>query len=101
MTALLATADRLRLDHRIAEERMIALDPPFECPDWLHEVLGGTFVPSAVIMDGAGGVAAGRVLLDEVYWPEVAAFRLETPSGSRLDRDDFGYDIDSFGDGEP
>lgn len=79
----------MNLDHRIAEERMIALDPPFTAPDWLDNVMCLTWMPHAIIMDAAGGVSSRRVLIDEVYWPDVVAFRMETPHGSRLEREDF------------
>ena len=79
----------MMLERRIAEERMIALDPPFTAPDWLHEVMGESWMPHAILMDTAGGVSPRRVLIDEVYWADVVAFRMETPSGSRIDRTDF------------
>jgi len=78
------------LDSRIAEERMIALDPPFTAPDWLYEVMGESWMPCAILMDAAGGVSQRRVLIDEVFWADVIAFRMETPGGARLARQDFG-----------
>lgn len=82
----------MMLDSRIAEERMIALDPPFTAPYWLYEVMGESWMPHAVLMDAAGGVSPRRVLIDEVYWADVVAFRMETPHGSRLEREDFEPD---------
>lgn len=82
----------MMLDSRIAEERMIALDPAFAAPDWLHEVMGENWMPHAILMDAAGGVALRRVLIDEVFWADVVAFRMETPSGAPLERADFEPD---------
>ena len=79
----------MNLDHRIAEERMIALDPPFTIPDWLDEVMGENWMPHAILMDAAGGVSPRRVVIDEVYWADVVAFRMETPGGAPLERSDF------------
>lgn len=97
MSWVLSPADQVRLDQRIVEERMLALDPPFQQPDWFYDVLGASFMPVAVLMNGAGSVNGQRTYVDEVVWSDVAALRLETPDGVRLDPEDFDDGDDMYG----
>jgi hypothetical protein len=85
-------AIRVMLDRRIAEERMIALDPPFEHPDWLWTMLGGNGVPHAFLMDATGAVSPRWKPLDEVSWTDVVAVRIEDRWGNPLDPSDFEDD---------
>jgi|GEM_PF-2269570 len=87
-------AARVMLDHRIAEERMVALDPPFERPDWLYSITSLSCMPQAFVMGASGQVARRWVLADEVDWSCAVGVRFETPWGKPIDLDDFGDDED-------
>lgn len=87
-------AARVLLDRRIVEERMVALLPPFERPDWFYEVVGLSFVPNAFVMDATGAVARGWVPADEVDWSCAVAVRLETSWGKEIHPDNFGGEYD-------
>lgn len=91
---MLTPTVRVALDRRIAEERLIALDPPFEQPDWYWKVVDD-FVPIAFAMDATGALATNWTRVDELNWSNVVALRLESPAGAPLSPDDFsdhGYE---------
>ncbi len=88
------TPDWIMLDRRIAEERLIALDPPFVRPEWLWQYLGCGFVPNAFTMGVDGAVAALWTPADEVDWSTVVAVRFEAPWGSPLTVPDMDDDED-------
>ncbi len=90
----IAPAARVLLDRRIAEERMVALHPPFERPDWFYEIVGLSFVPNAFVMDATGTIARGWVPADEVDWSSAVAVRLETSWGKEIHPDNFGLDAE-------
>lgn len=83
---------RIRLESLIVQEGMIALDPPFDKPDWLWTLLGGNEVPHAFLMDATGAVSAQWIWLDEVDWTGAVAFRIEDRWGNPLDPSDFNDD---------
>ena len=87
-------AARVLLDRRIVEERMVALHPPFERPDWFYNVAGLSYVPNAFVMDATGAVARGWVPADEVDWSRAVAVRLETSWGAEVHPDNFGLDAE-------
>jgi hypothetical protein len=80
----IAPAARVLLDRRIVEERMVALHPPFERPDWLYGILGLSFVPNAFVMDATGAAARSWVPADEVGWSSAVAVRFETSFGNAI-----------------
>lgn len=94
--ATITPAQRVMLDRRIAEEAMLALNPPFERPDWLYAALNLSAKPIAFVM-GADGVVAPRwQLIDEVDWHRVCAVRLETSFGLPVRIETLGDDEDDY-----
>lgn len=81
----ISPAARVMLDRRIAEEGMIAINPPFQRPDWVVRFNRFSFVPLAFVMSGDGIVGRRRVLVDEIDWHGVVAVRFETPFGNPID----------------
>ena len=82
---MILTADRhVMLARRITEERMIALEPPFEAPDWSHWLNAYSFVPNAFVM-AADGVVARWCPADEIVWSTAVAVRFEAPWGDAID----------------
>ena len=90
----LTPAARVLLDRRITEERMIALDPPYRRPDWLHEMLRFSYVPHAFVMEEDGVAPCRRQLADEIDWHRAVAVRFETPWGLPIDLEDASGDED-------
>ena len=90
----IAPVARVLLDRRIVEERMVALHPPFERPEWFYGVAALSYVPNAFVMDATGAVARGWVPADEVDWSSAVAVRLETSWGKEIHPDDFGDEAD-------
>ena len=94
--ATITPAQRVMLDRRIAEEAMLALNPPFERPDWLCDALNLSAKPIAFVM-GADGVVAPRwQLIDEVDWHRVCAVRLETSFGLPVSIETLGDNEDDY-----
>lgn len=91
---ILSPAQLGPINRRIAEEQMIALDPPFEEPSWASLIFGYSFVPNCFAMTADGVVASWR-LADEIDWSTAVAVRFETPWGDRIDpRDTEDGDLD-------
>lgn len=88
----IAPATRAMLDRRIGEERMIALAPAFERPDWFYLISGLNSVPAAFVMDATGHVAPRWVLADEVDWSRAVAIRFETRFGNAISLEDLDPD---------
>lgn len=84
---------RVHLDRRIAEERMLELDRHGEQPDDLDGVSSTIFV---IGMDAAGKVGR-RAPLDEVQWHTLAAYRLETVLGMPVAIEDLDEVFDEDG----
>jgi hypothetical protein len=90
----IAPAARVVLDRRIAEERMIALQPPFEQPDWFYEIRDLGFVPNAFVMDATGEVPRRWCKADEIDWSLAVAVRFETSWGKAIDLEELDDDED-------
>lgn len=87
----------MMLDSRIAEERMIALDPPYREPDWYWSLLSDhSSVPHAITMDATGVVAPRWVLLDEVDWSRTVAVRVEDRWGNSIDTEICEDELDGW-----
>lgn len=78
------------LERRIAEERMFALTPPHEPPEWLCQFY--TEQPLAWTMNAAGEVSRDWEWLDAVSWHDVVAVRLEWRNGAPIDPDELNDD---------
>lgn len=80
------------LERRITEERMFALDPPGEPPEWLYQF--DVEQPLVWTMDAAGNVSPRWTWADAVAWHGVVACRLETRMGKPIDPADLDDDED-------
>lgn len=83
---------RIRLESLIAQERMIALDPPFERPEWAYTLFGFSWMPIAFVMDATGTVSPRWIMADEINWSTVVAVRFETPGGLPINIEAFEDD---------
>jgi hypothetical protein len=90
--ATISPPDRVRLDSLIEQERMIALDPPFERPDWAYTLFGFSWMPIAFVMDATGTVSPRWIMADEITWSNVVAVRFETPGGIPINIEAFEDD---------
>lgn len=92
-------AQRVNLDRRIGDERMIEIDPhgaePWEITSHF------SWQPLAMCMTPEGDLLPGLILLDEVPWHRVAAIRLFQPSGPEIDIPELGEYDDWEGFREP
>ena len=82
---MILTADqRVMLARRIAEDRLIALEPPFTPPDWACELQAYSYTPIAFVMTANGVVGPWRYA-NEIDWLDAVAVRFETPWGCPID----------------
>lgn len=82
------------LERRISEERMSALTPPYEPPDWLWNF--DDVQPRVWTMNAAGEASPRWEWLDQVQWHDVVAIRMEYPHGQQIDVEALG-DWDDYG----
>ena len=83
------------LERRISEERMSALTPPYEPPDWLCQF--DDVQPQVWTMDAQGVASRSWEWLDRVQWHDVVALRMEWPHGDPIDIGGLGDWDDDYG----